>query len=57
MKNKSHPKVTFKWSSIDKALLPALSGVVKTFILTVQRYKLIIKDPNFGEIICIVVEK
>ena len=30
-------KVTFKWSSIDKALLPALSGVVRTFILTVQR--------------------
>ena len=32
MKNKSHHnhhKVTFKWSSIDKALLPALSGVVK----------------------------
>jgi hypothetical protein len=28
-KQKSHPKVTFKWSSIDKALLPALSGVVK----------------------------
>ncbi len=23
MKNKSHPEVTFKWSSIDKALLPA----------------------------------
>ena len=57
MKNKSHPKVAFKWSRGDKVLLPALSGVVKTFILTVQRYKLIIKDPNFGEIICIVVEK
>ena len=37
MKNKSHPKVTFKWSSIDKALLPALSGVVKTYVLTLQR--------------------
>jgi hypothetical protein len=33
-------KVTFKWSSIDKALLPALSGVVRTFILTVQIYEL-----------------
>ena len=30
--------VTFKWSSIDQALLPALSGVVKTFVLTLQRY-------------------
>ena len=30
MKNKSHPKVTFKWSSVDQVLLPALSGVVKT---------------------------
>ena len=29
MKNKSHPKVTFKWSSVDQVLLPALSGVVK----------------------------
>jgi len=38
MKNKSHPKVTFKWSSVDQVLLPALSGVVKTFVLTVQRY-------------------
>jgi hypothetical protein len=26
---KNHPKVAFKWSSIDQALLPALSGVVK----------------------------
>ena len=40
MKNKSHPKVTFKWSSIDKALLPALSGVVKSEPLTVQRYEI-----------------
>jgi hypothetical protein len=38
MKNKSHPG-GFKWSSIDKALLPALSGVVKTYILTLQRYE------------------
>ena len=30
MKNKSHPKVTFKWSSVDQVLLPALNGVVKT---------------------------
>ena len=37
MKNKSHPKVTFKWSSVDQGLLPALSGVVKTNVLTVQR--------------------
>ena len=37
MKNKSHPKVTFKWSSVDQGLLPALSGVVKTYILTLQR--------------------
>jgi len=29
MKNKSHPTVTFKWSSVDKVLLPALSGVAK----------------------------
>jgi hypothetical protein len=29
MKNKSHPKVTIKWSRGDKVLLPALSGVVK----------------------------
>ena len=29
MKNKSHPKVTFKWSRGDKVLLPALSGVAK----------------------------
>jgi len=26
-----------KWSSIDNALLPALSGVVKTNVLTLQR--------------------
>ena len=37
MKNKSHLKVTFKWSSVDQGLLPALSGVVKTIVLTVQR--------------------
>ena len=37
MKNKSHPRVTFKWSSVDQGLLPALSGVVKTFVLTLQR--------------------
>ena len=23
MKNKSHPKVTFKWSSVDQGLLPS----------------------------------
>ena len=40
MKNKSHPKVTFKWSRGDKVLLPALSGVVKTYILTLQRYEI-----------------
>ena len=34
---KSHPKVTFKWSRGDKVLLPALSGVVKTNVLTLQR--------------------
>ena len=27
----------FKWSSICKALLPALSGVAKNFFLTLQR--------------------
>ena len=27
----------FKWSSICKALLPALSGVARNFILTMQR--------------------
>ena len=37
MKNKSHPKVTFKRSSVDQVLLPALSGVVKTYVLTMQR--------------------
>ena len=37
MKNKSHPQVTFKRSSIDQALLPALSGVAKTNALTLQR--------------------
>jgi hypothetical protein len=47
MKNKSHPKVTFKWSSIDKALLPALSGVVKSEPLTVQRYEIFLKLPSF----------
>jgi len=40
MKNKSHPKVTFKWSRGDKVLLPALSGVVKSELLTVQRYEI-----------------
>ena len=34
---KSHPKVTLKWSSVDQVLLPALSGVVKIYILTLQR--------------------
>jgi len=37
LKNKSHPKVAFKWSSVDQGLLPALSGVVKTNVLTLQR--------------------
>jgi len=40
-------KVTFKWSSFDTGLLPALSGVVKTFILTVQRYEIKQYPPNF----------
>ena len=40
--------MTFKWSSIDQALLPALSGVVKTFILTLQRYTFFSYLPNFG---------
>jgi len=43
---------SFKWSRGDKVLLPALSGVVKTIVLTVQRYKLIMKVPNFYGIIC-----
>ena len=38
VKNRSHPKVTFKWSSVDQVLLPAFSGVVKTNVLTLQRY-------------------
>ena len=42
-----------KWSRGDKVLLPALSGVVKTNVLTVLRYKLIMKVPNFWGIICI----
>ena len=37
MKNKSHNNVAFKWSSGDKGLLPALSGVVKNTFLTLQR--------------------
>ena len=40
-------KVTFKWSRGDTVLLPALSGVVKTFILTVQRYEIKQYPPNF----------
>ena len=44
---KSHPKVTFKWSSVDQGLLPALSGVVKTNVLTLQRYELFLKFPIF----------
>ena len=31
--------MTFKWSSVDQGLLPALSGVVITFVLTLQRYE------------------
>ena len=54
MKNRSHPNRWFlKWSRGDKVLLPALSGVVKTNVLTVQRYKLSMKVPNFLGIICI----
>ena len=30
-------KGAFKWSSVDKGLLPALSGVVKNTFLTLQR--------------------
>ena len=41
--------VTFKWSSIDQALLPALSGVVKTFVLTVQRYTFLLNNPSIFE--------
>jgi hypothetical protein len=57
MKNKSHPKVTFKWSSIDKALLPALSGVVKSEPLTVQRYEIFLKLPSFFAKKCLLIEK
>ena len=32
MKDKSHPQVTFKWSRDDMVLLPALSGVVITYV-------------------------
>jgi len=39
-KNKNHPEVAFKWSRGDKVLLPALSGVVKSELLTVQRYEI-----------------
>jgi len=38
--------VAFKWSRGDKVLLPALSGVVRTDVLTLQRYKLTSKLPN-----------
>ena len=51
MKNKSHSKVAFKWSSVDQGLLPALSGVVKTIVLTGQSYELFLKLPNFTTII------
>ena len=52
MKNRSHLfGWLLKWSRGDKVLLPALSGVVKTNVLTVQRYKLIMKVPNFWGII------
>ena len=55
MKNRSHPnRWLLKWSRGDKVLLPALSGVVKTIVLTVQRYKLIMKVPNLFVIICII---
>ena len=38
MKNKKATHGDFlKWSSVDQGLLPALSGVVKTYILTPQR--------------------
>ena len=38
MKSKSHLlRVAFKWSRGDKVLLPALSGVVTTNVLTLQR--------------------
>ena len=33
MKNKSHPKVTFKWSRVFDGLLPALSGVVNHYLI------------------------
>ena len=56
-KNRSHPnRWLLKWSRGDKVLLPALSGVVKTFVLTLQRYKLIMKVPNFWGIICFIDE-
>ena len=46
-KIKSHPwEVAFKWSRGDKVLLPALSGVVKTIVLTLQRYELFPFLPN-----------
>ena len=57
MKNRSHPnRWLLKWSRGDKVLLPALSGVVKTFVLTLQRYKLIMKVPIFFGFICIINE-
>jgi len=57
MKNRSHPnRWLLKWSRGDKVLLPALSGVVKTIVLTLQRYKQIMKVPNFLGIICIIDE-
>ena len=44
-----------KCSSVDKVLLPRgkFTRIVITFVLTVQRYKLIMKVPNFWGIICI----
>ena len=39
-KKETTRKWLLKWSRGDKVLLPALSGVVKTCILTLQRYEL-----------------
>ena len=40
--------VTFKWSSIDKALLPALSGVVKNLFDGAKLGNLSISSKYFG---------
>ena len=48
-KKETTRKWLLKWSSVDKVLLPRgkLTRIVKIVVLTVQRYKLIMKVPNY----------